>query len=36
MDISGYDAEGIVTGYLLGIGMDEGKLNMLKSSLRTD
>ncbi|MBO4568555.1 MAG: tyrosine-protein phosphatase [Candidatus Methanomethylophilaceae archaeon] len=34
MDIGGYDAEGIVTEYLLGIGMDAGRLEMLKSSLR--
>ncbi len=36
MDISTYDAEGFVTGYLLGIGMDADRLEMLKSSLRDD
>ncbi|MBO4763753.1 MAG: tyrosine-protein phosphatase [Candidatus Methanomethylophilaceae archaeon] len=34
MDIDKYDAEEIVTGYLLRIGMDEDSLDMLKSSLR--
>ncbi len=36
MDISTYDAEGFVTGYLLGIGMDAERLETLKSSLRDD
>ena len=34
MDIREYDAEAIVTGYLLGIGMGEEQLEMLKDSLR--
>ena len=34
MDISTYDAEEIVTGYLLRIGMEEDTLEALKSSLR--
>jgi len=33
MDIDDYDAEEIVTGYLLEIGMDPEKLELLKRSL---
>lgn len=34
MDIDGYDAEEMVTGYLLHIGMDQNRLDLLKASLR--